>query len=145
LRTDKNVRSPIGEGSEELLMCRPAARGITIPAQNASVWEETLHRLLHALGSYTEMTYAGAAADGTHDRHRLATAAIVAEQDMGCGVKGHPYIAVATARRISALAADDAAGSAAPVKEENRLLAIVKRLVQRLPQRLAEDAGITRA
>src|SRR5262249_54077196 len=46
---------------------------------------------------------------------------------------------------IAALTADNSAGRAAPIEEEDCLLAALQRLVQGRAERLAEDAGVARA
>jgi hypothetical protein len=69
---------------------------------------------------------------------------MVAEQQLDVAVVDHRQRAVRAGDGVSALAAGDGGGRAAPVEEENRLLADVERRTERLQQRAAEHAAVAK-
>src|SRR5207302_10107921 len=68
-----------------------------------------------------------AAARGTAARHRLRAAAVVTLQSVEAGVIHESDAAMGTLAHLAAIPAEHEGGQAAPVQEQNRLLAPLER------------------
>ena len=118
------------------------ARGVVVHAQHRDVREEALHFLLHALRARAEVLDVLAPALRADRRDSLLLPAVVAAQRVFRAVVRHGDVALGAGDGVAAAAAGDERRVAAPVDEQNRLLARVQAALQAVQQRAGEDRAV---
>ena len=118
-----------------------AGGGVGIQPQHLRSGKELLQLLFRLLRADAHMLHP-AAALGTGVIDPLRVAAVVAHQAPVGGVVGQRYAASGTLRHPAALTAEHIAAVAPPVEKEDALLSGGKILLQLLPQRSADGAGV---
>src|SRR5262249_10465998 len=116
-----------------------APRGVAVEHVGRHAGEVAAKALLYFLRAEADGLQHLAVAERAARRNGLAQAAVMTEEQPGAAVHGERDAAVAAAELVSALAAEQVRRVAAPIDEDDDLLAGGERLLHRRLQGLAED------
>src|SRR5262249_12740621 len=141
LRADEDVDLAAAKLLEQRVERALAADRIPVEPGDARVRANAGHRRLNTLGTESGLFQVRAGAERTLRRHARRVVAVVAARASGVAlaVDDERDAAVRTVERPRALAAEDRRREAAPVQEDQRLLAIREALGDRAAERAAHD------
>jgi hypothetical protein len=131
LRAHQDVDLPVLHGPVDPRVRPLGHRRVDVHACDARLGEQIAHGALHLLGPQPAGVQAMALAAGAGIRHRISVPAIVAEQPGRVAMNRERDPAVRALRHPAAVEALDVGREAAPVEEEQRLVARRQRLGQR--------------
>jgi hypothetical protein len=141
LRADQHVDLAAPEGLERVLVVLAPPHRVRIHAPHARAWEEGRELELDALRARAQRPQPRRSAARARARQRALLAAGVAHHAADAPVPGERDVAARAAHRRAAGLAPQHGREAAPILEQDRLLAALERAAEQVGQTLAEDAA----
>ncbi len=138
LRAHEDVDGALREAGEDAVERLSSAHGILVHAGDARFGEDLSELLLDLLRAEADHAQSVAAALAALHRRRVVPSAVMAAQLMQLLVVGEAHIAVVAMGHPGAALALPYGHVAAPVLEEDGLLALLQRSVDGIDERLAE-------
>ncbi len=142
LRADQHVGAALAEVVVDRLESTPSGEGVRVEASDPQARVSRPQLGLHALRAGAEVADAAAPAARALLGRNGRAATVVAAQRSTVEVEDEGQLAIRAAQALAAVAAQDEGGGAAPVQEQDRLLAPPTQRTERIGERGGEDRAV---